>query len=208
MHLSIVPMTPSNLPRCSALWGARSDYTAAELSTAFGKTAWLLAQSRARGRIIHEPDGRVRGFGFTTFVRESFAASYLAAPHAQIGRRILCDRDLADITLDEGEVGRRNAGAGLELVTVNQGFDVRGNAPGIWQPLLGTMIQAFSETHRGFKLARIINEVFDPESIEILERIKPGTLHRFPFVAKTGEPVETAVWILDRGEAERGASLL
>jgi hypothetical protein len=101
-----------------------SDYTSGELDEVLTITARLLATERARGAIAVDERRRPRGFGFSVFVREDVTEAYLARPHAQIGKRILRDPRLDDITLDEREIGCRNAGDGLDLVVINQGFDV------------------------------------------------------------------------------------
>jgi hypothetical protein len=65
------------------------------------RAQWLLSTNRARGAILAEPDGRVRGFGISTFVREDVAEAFVAAPHPQFGRRILLDPELPAIALDD-----------------------------------------------------------------------------------------------------------
>src|SRR5689334_20937655 len=85
MRLAAVPLTAKNLPRCTHLWGARSDYTAEGFSHALRRITWLLSTERARGRLILEDNGRVRGFGVTVFAAPDFTDEYLAAPHPQIG---------------------------------------------------------------------------------------------------------------------------
>ena len=100
-------------------------HTEDELAHLVERAQWLLSTNRARGAILAEPDGRVRGFGISAFVREDMAEAFVAAPHPEFGRRILLDPELPAIALDEQQVGRRNAG-GVHLVVLTQGFDLEG----------------------------------------------------------------------------------
>jgi hypothetical protein len=202
--LTTVRLTEANVERCEPLWGGRSDYTAPEVSALLDRVRWLLSTERARGAMFLEHDGRLRGFGLATFVHEDVITAFVAAPHPQFGRRVLSDPDFAAITLDETDIGRRNATGGVELVVLNQGYDLDGlTQSGGWQPLAGTSMQAFADAHRGYKLARIVNEIFDKEGVAFLERARPATIHRFASTTRSGERLLTGCWILSRQEAER-----
>jgi len=201
MRLSAVPLTARNLSRCVQLWAARSDYTSAEFSRALRKVTWLLTTDRARGRLISEDNGQVRGFGIAAFVRRDFIDSYLAAPYAQIGKQILFHKRIRNIVLDEQTVGRQNAGAGLDVVVLNQGFDFEGFAPGERQPLVGTMIQSFIEAHQGYKLARLVSEVIGEREVALLDRPGAPPIRQLWFETKSGERLESGVWVWDAATA-------
>jgi hypothetical protein len=209
LQLTTVPLTEANVARCEPLWGDRQVCTAREFAQLLTRVRWLLSADRARGAMFVEPGGRLRGFGLATFVREDVATAFIAAPHAQFGRRILLDEDLAAVTLDERGVGYRNASGGLDLVVLSQGFDLAGLTPGkAWQPLAGTSMQAFVDLHRGFNIARIVNEIFGAAGVAFLDRARPATIHRFTVTARSGAPLEAGCWILSRDEAERSGSLI
>jgi hypothetical protein len=153
-----VPFTREHLAACAALWGDRMAHTPDELALALNKVDWLRTSGRARGRVIVDEAGAVRGFGISAFVDDGFARRFLASPYPQIGKRLLLNPDLPRLVLDERQVARRNGDGGLQLVVVNQGFDVAGIGPDGRPSLAGTSMQNFFDLHRGFNLARIINE--------------------------------------------------
>jgi hypothetical protein len=208
MLYNVVPLTASNIRTCASLWGDRSDYTSAELEEIVLLAARLLATDRARGVLAVDEQGRALGFGFSVFVREDVTDAYLARPHAQIGKRILRDSHLDEIVLDEHQVGRRNAGDGLDLVVINQGFNLEAFSPRDVEELAGRMIQAFFDVHRGYKLARIVNEAFGPFAVAVLEQATPPEFHHFTITTASGEILKTGCWICRRQAAELAGSLV
>src|SRR5690349_7356004 len=69
-------------------------------------------------------------------------------------------------------------------------------------------MQCFFELHRGFNLARIINEAFGDEAVAVLESVQPATIYRFNVPTRTGETLAAGTWTLSREEAERQAGLI
>ena len=203
-----VPFTREHLAACGALWGDRIAHTSDELAYTLNKVDWLLSHDRARGRVIVDEGGTVRGFGLSVFVHEGFAARFLASPYPQIGKRLLLHPDLPRLVLDEREVATRNADGGLQLVVLNQGFDTARIGPDGRQPLAGTSMQCFFELHRGFNLARIINEAFGDEAVAVLESVQPATIYRFSLPTQTDAMLAAGTWTLSREEAERQAGLI
>jgi DNA-binding CsgD family transcriptional regulator len=203
MRLAAVPLTAANLSGCTHLWGARSDYTDEEFAHALRRVTWLLSTERARGRLIVEDNGRVRGFGVAAFVAPDFTDAYLADPYPQVGKRILFHDRIRGVVLDEQRVGRQNAGAGLDAIVLNQGFDFGGFASGARQPLLGTSVQSFIDAHQGYKLARIISEAFGEREVELLGGPGASPVRRFSFATKSGERIVSGVWFWDAVTAAR-----
>jgi hypothetical protein len=158
MQIDSVPLTADNVTLCAPLWGGRETYRQGELARVLAAASTLLRQHRAVGAVIRE-DEVVRGFGLTTFADEALVESYLEDPHPHIGRRLLLEaadpRSRSVLAIDQ--IAARNAGGGLQLVVVNTAYDPAASDPDM---VLGRMIGAFHETHRGYRLARIVNEVF------------------------------------------------
>lgn len=208
LSIGAARLTSARVRECAPLWGDRSIHTADELAELVERTQWLLSTKRARGAIFAEPNGRVRAFGISAFVHEDVAEAFLAAPYPQLGRRILLDPELPAIALDEQQVGRRNAGGGLHLVVLAQGFDLEGLDDGGWAQVAGATVAAFVDVHRGYNLALIINEIFGGPGVAFMERAKPATIHRFTLMSRSGERLVTACWFLSREEAERDGALI
>jgi hypothetical protein len=152
-HLGLVSLTPSDLPLCARLWPDWHTFTQHQFETALDACARLLSERRAIGMLVLE--GRqVRGYGMTTFVHENFADAYLAAPHPQVGKRLLLDRSLGAI-LHREQIADRNAHGGLQLVVVSTNYDpAAADLPGV----LGLLMHAFQAAHRGYRMERLIME--------------------------------------------------
>jgi len=151
------PLTPQNIQLCRPLWADRLAYSEEELTRALAAAAVLLGERRALGALLRDGH-RVRGFGITTFVDERFAEEFLANPHPQIGKRLLLDTHARPGTvLDLDGIAARNAHGGLQVVVVNANVDTTySNIP----LALGRLMQAFLDVHRGYRIARIIDEQF------------------------------------------------
>jgi hypothetical protein len=158
MHVDAIRLTPDNLPLCGPLWGGRQTYVEGELSEVLAGAAQLLSQDRALGAIVVE-DGRPRAFSITTFADEVFVARYLDDVHPHIGKRLLLDAlDPASTSvLHVHQIAERNAEGGLQVVVANSAFDAAAREPDV---VLGRLITAFHDTHRGYRIARIIDEAF------------------------------------------------
>ena len=168
MQIHSVPLTPENLWMCAPLWGGSEAYNGYELQHALDGASLLLYERRALGAIVLE-NGQPRAFGLTTFCDESLIDEYLSDPHPLIGRRLLLDAHDAGSTsiLQLDEIGERNAGSGVQLVVLNTAFDTGAREPDM---VLGRLMAAFMETHRGYRIARIVNEVFGEAAIDVVEK--------------------------------------
>jgi len=152
------PLTSANLPEAASLWPDRVGYSTAEFGRALGAATTLLREQRAIGTVFRV--GSVaRAFGMSAFVRSQFADEYLQEPHPQVGKRLLLETAASrSPVLSHKEVGRGNAEGGLDLIVVGTHIAARANADR-WE-LFGTLLQSFIQVHAGYRLRRIINEVF------------------------------------------------
>jgi hypothetical protein len=75
-------------------------------------------------------------------------------------------RSGATSVLDVSQIAARNAGGGLQVVVANTAIDMEAHDP---DTVLGQLIAAFLEVHRGYRIARIVNEVFGDTAIAMLE---------------------------------------
>jgi len=178
--IASVPLASSNLHQCLNLWGDRSAYSPQELRTTVESVARLLDHDRAFGAVILE-NGVPRAFGVTAFVQEGLVQSYLSAPYLQLGKRLLLGQPSSILTVPE--IAERNDGIGLQLVVLNTAYDTLATDP---DGVLGALMRAFMDIHRGYRIARIVNEVFgaaaavvqQSQSYEIAaswDEIAPGT---------------------------------
>lgn len=191
------PLTSDNLSLCAPLWSDRSTYRDGEFADALSATARLLDENRAFGSLIFE-GARARGFGLTVFVDDKGAAEYLAHPYAQFGRRLLLDPSVSPAILDRRAIATANAGRGLQLVVVNTNYDTAAREP---DSVIGLIMNAFQVTHRGFHIARMINEVVGDHLIEVLERSRCFEMQRY-FSTVGGNPsLRSAVGTLTRQQA-------
>jgi hypothetical protein len=158
------PLTPANLREAIPLWPDRAAYRADEFARVLESASTLLAQKRARGVLIRQR-GRVRGVGMSVFTHRAFTDAYLRQPHAQLGKRILLEAP-APVwpVLTVRDIGYGNAHEWLDLaVTMTE---LRPETPEDRWRLLGGIIQSFMDVHAGYRLRRIVNEVFGTQSIE------------------------------------------
>src|SRR5262245_26834524 len=95
MSINSIPLTAENLAECVPLWGDYRAYTTTEFTTAMETAKALLSEERARGALILE-DGRVRGFGVSVFADRGHLDESLAAPQAQLGKRLLLGESRAN----------------------------------------------------------------------------------------------------------------
>jgi hypothetical protein len=167
MQVDAVRLTPANLSLCAPLWGGREAFVGDELERALAAAGRLLAEDKARGAIVFE-DECPRAFGITVFADEAFVSNYLSAVHPHVGKRLLLGAHdpASTAVLGRSQVAERNAGTGLQLVVANTAYDVAAHEP---DTVLGRLIAAFHDTHRGYRLARIINEVFGQAAMAVVE---------------------------------------
>jgi hypothetical protein len=213
MRLSTVPLTADNIGRCTSLWGGREGLSSAALATAVRTAAALLSTGRARGRVFIDDDGEVRAFGCSTFVTRACADAILAHPAQLFGTTLLRDPSLDRLVLDERSVARGNSGDGLDLLVLSQGYALGTSAPegAEFYPILGAMMHAFVETHRGYNVNRIVNEVFGAEGMEAITAAAAGGLDiaaRFETRVPSGVPLRSLCWTLTRADAQQRRSLL
>jgi hypothetical protein len=168
MQIHSVPLTPENLWMCAPLWGGREAYSGNELERVLDGAALLLYEHRALGAIILE-DGHPRAFGLTSFCDETFIDEYLNDAHPHIGRRLLraAHEPGSTSVLQLDQIGERNAGKGVQLVVLNTGYDTTARDSDM---VLARVMAAFMETHRGYRIARIVNEVFGEAAMAVVQR--------------------------------------
>jgi hypothetical protein len=166
VSMRVVPLTRQTLPSCASLWADRPAYQDGEMGLAHRAAAGLLDEQRALGIIICDGE-RVCGFGLTLFVDNSFADSYLAEPSAQLGRQLLlsCAHAHSSV-LGIRAIGEGNASRGLTLVVANANYDVASRDP---NAVMGHIISAFQQVHRGYRLARIINEAIGETNVGVIK---------------------------------------
>jgi hypothetical protein len=160
------PLTPERLALCTPLWSDRSAYTPSEFRDVVARLRLLLSERRALGAVIFE-DERVRGFGVTVFAKCAAVDTLLAAPYPQFGKRLLLEEagwpGQSDV-LDRQQIGEGNATTGLQLVVVNTNFD--GGARNT-DAVIGMIIESFQAVHRGYRIARIVNEISGEAAIAV-----------------------------------------
>jgi hypothetical protein len=176
MNVEFVLLTPDNLTMCVPLWGGAETYAPLELEQVIDGAALLLDQRRALGAIVLE-DGQPRAFGMTTFVDEAMIDTYFEDPHPHLGKRLLLDAQNphAASVLQPHQIARRNAAGGLQVVVVNTTIDPASCDPGT---VLGAVFAAFFHVHRGYRIARCINEVFGEMAVSIVEASRSYEIRR------------------------------
>jgi hypothetical protein len=198
MHISAAPLTPADLVECGALWPERSTYTGQEFARALETCGALLREGRAIGGAIRDAR-RLSAYEISTFVQERFADEYMRSPHPLLGKRLLLEGVAGGAVLDWRGIAERNAGDGLQLVIVSANYDVAVRDPML---VMGEVIRLFLELHRGYRIARIINEGIGEANASAL--IEPGVydVHRmFPRI-DPDFPVPSAVCVLTRERVE------
>ena len=90
MRIRSIAFTASNLSLCEPLRGDRCTYSREAFPPVEASAARLLGQGRALGAIVFGGP-HTGGVGLSTFAAEPFMDDFLAAPHPQIGRRLLQD---------------------------------------------------------------------------------------------------------------------
>ena len=110
--------------------------------------------------------------------------------------------------LTPAEVGRANAGDGLQLLVVNQGYDTAIEDDATWAVLIGGLIQAFIDTHRGYRVRRVIIEQFGRRGAAFIAQSWPHVICAdVPTADSRG--LRSARWSVTRDIAERqGGGLL
>lgn len=205
MRLTTIPLGPDNLNRCTDLWGDRADYTPGDMRRMLERARDLLRTRRALGRLIVDEHDQPVGFGLATFITPDLSRLYRQAPYPQLGKQLLLQElTVEHIVLDEAAIGRGNATSGLHLVVLNQGFAYDRFSATQFQPLAGTMLQAFADCYRGYRLESIVTEIFGEEGIQLLASAGGGAdMKRFERQVASGAVIRSGVLCLDRETAER-----
>jgi len=207
-HFTSDVLTASNLDDCRPLWGDHATYAAAAFERAIGRVRWLLERDRARGRILRGPDQGARAFGVSAFITDSAGDRMSRSSKPQLGRQLLEDPAWESIVLTPSAVGRGNAGAGLHLQVVNQGYDTAIDDSTTWTTLIGSLIQAFIETHRGYRIHRAIIEQFGERGAAFIASSWPNVT-RTDIPTVNGGVLPSARWSVTREVAEQqGGGLL
>jgi len=198
MHISAAPLTPGDLLQCASLWPDRATYREHEFAQALAACGSLLREGRAIGGIIREGH-HLSAYGISTFVQERFADEYLRCPYPQLGKRLLLEGADAGAVLDWRGIAERNSGDGLQLVIASASYDVAARDPML---VMGEVIRLSLELHRGYRIARIINEGIGEANAAVLTATGAYDVHRtFPCIAPDLD-VPSAVCVLTRERAE------
>ena len=170
---------------------SRSDRRLATLGPAAGLLLdRLLADDLVRAGCIEASAAggpwTIEAAGLSTFLSEGVAEAYLARPEPHFAARLV-ERSLAGegtLFLDDGAIGRANAGAGLNLFILGFGYTYPPESPHVGA-LLARAIEHFVSAHAGFRLKRLMRE--DPAPIaEMFQRSGMRTLVEFPDEAGAG----------------------
>jgi hypothetical protein len=199
MQVESVPLTPENLWMCVPLWGGGETYAGQEMQAVLDGASRLLSERRAVGAIVLENE-RVRAFGVTTFADEAVVDGYLADPQPHLGKRLLVDAQAPESTsvLPVSGIAERNAGAGLQVVVANTACDT-GARDGA--TVLGVLMRAFHDIHRGYRIGRIVIEVFGENAISALMRSGSFEVLRIFNVPAASRQLRSLVGTLTREQA-------
>lgn len=208
MRLRSLRLTPDRLADCEPLWGDRSFCTAEEFASTQQTARALLASRRARGTIVIDEEGRPRFFGLTIFASTHAVEQALEDAVPRLGASLLHGPH-RDAVLDLEDIGRGNASEGLDLVVCAQGYAMNGAGEDEWGALLGTLLQQFHDVHRGFRLRRVVGQVFGTEGADVV--VRSGV---YPDVRLTrsidrhGDDIVSALFALTHQQAIAGCSAL
>jgi hypothetical protein len=199
MQVESIPLTPENLWMCVPLWGGGETYAGQEMQAVLDGASRLLSERRALGAIVLENE-RARAFGVTTFADEAVVDGYLADPQPHLGKRLLVDAQAPDSTsvLPVSGIAERNAGAGLQVVVANTACDT-GARDGA--TVLGVLMRAFHDIHRGYRIGRIVIEVFGENAISALMRSSSFEVLRILNVPAASRQLRSLVGTLTREQA-------
>lgn len=201
-HFTPAVLTAANLDDCRPLWGDRGTYVDDVFEGTIERVRCLLEETRAQGRILRGPDRMARAFGFSAFITDEAADRLATSSSPLLGRQLLEHPDWSNLILTPDAVGRANAGAGLQLLVVNQGYDTTIEDRATWAALLGRLVQAFLDTHRGYRVERVIVEHFGRRWADLSSESWPG-VSCTDIPTADGGVVTSARWHATRDIAER-----
>jgi hypothetical protein len=126
--------------------------------------------------------------------------AYLADPQPHLGKRLLVDAQAPESTsvLPVSGIAERNAGAGLQMVVANTACDT-GARDGA--TVLGVLMRAFQDIHRGHRIARIVTEVFGEDAISALIHSGSCEVLRVFNLSAPGRQLRSLVGTLTREQA-------
>jgi hypothetical protein len=184
---------------CRSLWGDRAACSESELRQVLDGAAFLLDAKRALGAVVLEDD-RPRAYGISTFCSETFVDAFLADPHPQVGKRLLIGApdSTTPAVLQLHQIATRNAGDGLQVVVASTGFDPEAVDP---DTVLGLVIASFQQLNRGYRIARIVNEVFGEPSVSIIEQSRSYEIVRRFDIPVPGGTLRSLLGTLTREQA-------
>jgi hypothetical protein len=92
---------------------------------------------------------------------------------------------------------------------IAQGYDMVDATDSSWGALMGTLLKDFQEVHRGFRLTRMLGEVFGREGVDIVTTsgVYPD-VHMFSTRDRSGADVPSAVFSMTHDQAIRRYSAL
>lgn len=157
-----------------------------------GLNQWLaamIAEDRIRGGCIEElmsrsGDWTTAAIGLSTFVPDGFVDAYLAAPSPFPALKVLerARRGERDLLLSSAEIGRGNAGGGLNQLTVYYGQSTKDPADPAWRRILPASHKLHREVHGGYRMRRLLQDewtknepVFVYAGYKVLARFEAGT---------------------------------
>lgn len=206
-HFNAEPLTADNLDDCRTLWCDRDTYGEGELERSLARVRLLLLQNRARGRIARDDQQRVRAYGVSVFVSDAVADRLDGGSRPLLGRQLLDDDAWDAAVLTTAQIGRANATGGLNLLVISQAYD-DALPQDAWTALVGCMIQAFVETHQGFRVRRAIIEAFSDRAALFVAPAWPDVIIA-DVTTVDGGRLRTLRWTVTAAIAERqGGALL
>jgi hypothetical protein len=160
MKLLTRKLQASDFTRCWPLYFAHSRFTERETDQIRRACEYLIAGRSMQGAVIYDadsPDGEVRAFGATTFMRRSWVEALKERPRPYSFIQTLIEFESNDSPiLDEDEIAADNSGEGLSLATVMHGF--ARNPTGLAE-VGSKLVSTYQSTHRGFHLRETIEEI-------------------------------------------------
>jgi hypothetical protein len=124
----------------------------------------------------------------------------VADPYPHIGKRLLLDARTPHSTsvLSIEQIAQRNADIGLQVIVASTGYDSEAQDV---DTVIGELIWAFHEVHRGYRIARIVNEVFGEPAISVVTGSRGYEVLRVFDLASEGSELRSLVGTVSREQA-------
>src|SRR6478735_7548198 len=160
MKLLTRKLQASDFTRCWPLYFAHSRFSEGETDQIRRAWEYLIPKRSMQGAVTYDadsPDGEVRAFGASMFMRRSWveALKQRPRPYSFIQSLIEFESNNSPI-LDEDEIAADNSGEGLSLATAMHGFAP--NPTGLAE-VGSKLVSTYQSTHRGFHLRETIEEI-------------------------------------------------